>query len=398
MDGHVVHEWKYVGFPSGMIDPKINDGVRGDIFVQFLDKGNDIYSRLFNNFEVAELAWNGGIVWKWGSNTAAGAARQNHDWARLANGDMLLLVSLDHPDRRFGGGVVHDQAIYEIDKSGTIVWRWLAADHLKEMGFSKAGLDLVYSGHSTGDAGGGLLTINSMKILGPNRWYAHGDRRFAPDNILIGSREGDFLAIIDTRTGHLVWRMGPYYPKYPDGPSLRVFDSRLPRAVDGLVGQHDPNMIAEGLLGAGDILVLDNEGSAGYPPAVMGMFQGSRVLEINPVTRQIVWQYSAENSNQMIWTFDTSFMGDARRLPNGNTFVCEAMNGRFFQITPTGRIVWEYVNPHFAQASVGGRLLMTDSTYRAQPVPYDWVPAGTPHSEKAVIPPDISSWHLRESN
>ena len=29
------------------------------------------------------------------------------------------------------------------------------------------------------------------------------------------------------------------------------------------------------------------------------------------------------------------------------------MNGRFFQITPKGKIVWEYVSPYAAQTPVG---------------------------------------------
>jgi len=37
---------------------------------------------------------------------------------------------------------------------------------------------------------------------------------------------------------------------------------------------------------------------------------------------------------------------------------------------------------------------MTNWVYREQPVPYDWVPAGTTHDERAVLPPDLTSFHL----
>jgi hypothetical protein len=61
------------------------------------------------------------------------------------------------------------------------------------------------------------------------------------------------------------------------------------------------------------------------------------------------------------------------------------MNGRLFQVTPTGEIVWEYINPYFADSALGEwRVVHTNRVYRAQPVPYDWVPEATPHSEKAV--------------
>jgi hypothetical protein len=72
------------------------------------------------------------------------------------------------------------------------------------------------------------------------------------------------------------------------------------------------------------------------------------------------------------------------------------MNGRFFQITPSGEIVWEYVSPYFGNAPLGpgGKKIMTNWVYRGQPVPYNWVPDGAPHSERADVPPELSSFHL----
>ena len=62
------------------------------------------------------------------------------------------------------------------------------------------------------------------------------------------------------------------------------------------------------------------------------------------------------------------------------------MNGRIFQITPTGSIVWEYVSPYYAPSPVGGTsgTVRSNWLYRAQPVPYDWVPADTAHAERPV--------------
>jgi hypothetical protein len=47
-------------------------------------------------------------------------------------------------------------------------------------------------------------------------------------------------------------------------------------------------------------------------------------------------------------------MGNAQRLPNGNTLVCEASFGRFFEVTKDGEIVWEYVNPFFGKPLFAG--------------------------------------------
>jgi len=42
-----------------------------------------------------------------------------------------------------------------------------------------------------------------------------------------------------------------------------------------------------------------------------------------------------------------------------------------------------------------GRSVANYQLYRAQPVPYDWVPAGTPHSEKPVTPPSNTQFRIR---
>lgn len=58
---------------------------------------------------------------------------------------------------------------------------------------------------------------------------------------------------------------------------------------------------------------------------------GSRVLEIDPASRSIQWQYTAELSGRPLWTFRTSVGGDAQRLPNGTTLITECVTGRIFQ-------------------------------------------------------------------
>ena len=81
-------------------------------------------------------------------------------------------------------------------------------------------------------------------------------------------------------------------------------------------------------------------GEGGYPPAVMSVLPSTRVLEINPLTRRVVWQYTGSTTS-----FYSPFMGSAQRLPNGKTLIDEGIWGRFIQVTPRHKIVWEYVSP-----------------------------------------------------
>lgn len=178
-----------------------------------------------------------------------------------------------------------------------------------------------------------------------------------------------------------MWTLGPNFP----GPAT---GAKTPRPVDQISGQHDAHLIEPGLPGAGNLIVFDNQGEGGYPPAPLGLNSGSRVIEIDPVKKEIVWQYTGESTGRPGWTFSSTFISSARRLPNGNTLIDEGMNGRLFQVTPAGKIVWEYVSPFFAETPVGGatRGVQVNSNwvYRAQPVPYDWAPAGVSHAEKPV--------------
>jgi len=394
MDGNEVHRWNHMGNPGEVIDPKLTGGARGHVLLQ-LDNIPDPRGGIFTNKTVGELDWDGKTVWEWGEQAPGGAARQNHDWARLANGDTLLLVAIPHAVPLLGTKVIGDQAIYEVTPAGKIVWKWVAGDHLREFGFPPAGMAYLRERvRRNPPEPYGYLEINDMQVLGRNKWFDAGDRRFDPENIMIDARKGNVVLILSKKTGKVVWRLGPVFPGSEFSPDQRIGNKTVPRPVDQISGQHNAHLIAEGLPGAGNLLLYDDEGGAGFPPAALGIYAGSRILEIDPVKKEIVWQYTGENSGRPTWSFFTSFVSNAQRLPNGNTLIDEGMNGRIFQITPDGDIVWEYVTPYPGKAVVNGKLSENSLTYRAQAVPYDWVPEGTTHAERPVKELVVSSFHV----
>jgi hypothetical protein len=410
MDGNEIHSWSRIGFPSEMIDPAIAGGKKGHVLVQ-LENGQSPYGNIFANRKVGEFDWDGNTVWQWGAEAPGGVARQNHDWDRLANGNTLIITTIEHVIPGVSGKPVADQTIREITPAGKIVWEWTAGDHVDEFGITPEGRDLMRKVYANGGGHGmGFLTLNDMQPLGPNKWFDGGDTRFDPENIMIDSREASFVAIIEKRTGKIVWRMGPDYGRTEQvttgtatvaSADLRpVLGTAVPRPIDQTSGQHDAHLIAKGLPGAGNLLLFDNEGMSGFPPSKIGTLQGSRILEIDPIKQEIVWQYTSESSELPIWDFFSSFISSARRLPNGNTLIDEGVNGRLFQVTPKGQVVWEYVNPYFGRQTTGSatdknlKEITTNWVYRAQPIPYDWVPGGTPHSEAGIDPVDVASFHI----
>jgi hypothetical protein len=388
LDGCVRHEWPYAGVPPRILDPALNGGRLGDVGVQ-LTRLEDSPGGIYANETIGHVSWAGEVVWEWGAQAPDGAARQNHDWELLPSGNRLVLVTRPRVVPALGSHVVGDQGLYEVTPEGDIVWDWLAGDHLDEFGFSDDGLQrLRASAEFRPDNPWGYLEINSAKTVGPNRWHRlDPDTPFQPDNILISARKANVVALIDKVSGRIVWRLGPYFDESPGAEHQRINRHDLPRPLDQISGQHNPHVIADGLSGAGNVLVFDNQGGAGYPPAALGIYAGSRVLEIDPQTRQIVWQYTAEDSGLPSWTFHSSFVSNAQRLPNGNTLITEGMHGRLFQVTATGEVVWEYLSPYEGHGVAGepevtlpsvpgvDRLVATRLVYRAQAVPRAWVPA-----------------------
>ena len=227
------------------------------------------------------------------------------------------------------------------------------------------------------------LHINAATYVGPNRWYDEGDERFHPDNVIFSGRHANIVGIV-ARSGEIVWRMGPDFR-----------ETEALREIGQVIGQHHPHIIPVGLPGAGNLMVFDNGGAAGYgeptPAAPNGRNvvarRSSRVLEINPVTMEIAWEYSISGHGS--FRFFSWNVSGAQRLPNGNTLITEGAPGRAFEVTVDGEIVWEYINPFFYESDDARHNI-----YRAFRVPYDWVPQLDRPEERAVVPPHPTEFRI----
>ena len=275
--------------------------------------------------------------------------------------------------------LLEDDRLIEVSWNGDIVWEWVASDHIDELGFSPDARKAIKAASGVNAARGSFdwLHVNSATYVGPNRWFDQGDRRFAPNNVIISSREASLLAIVG-RDGSIVWRLGPDFT-----------ESKELRAIRQIIGQHHAHLIPKGLPGAGNLLVFDNGGASGYgftnpiAPEGRGAFvrPTSRVLEINPVTLELVWSYSNPR-------FFSTNISSAQRLPNGNTLVTAGAGGRMFEVTKEGAIVWEYMYPLFSGAN------SSNAVYRAYRVPYGWIPQITMPKEQRVTPPALGEFKV----
>lgn len=396
MNGNTLRTWpKYTNFMVNMLPG-------GSILGGQVGRITDAYEHEFGADDVVQEAWDGTIEWKFGKavemefgGKTHWSARQNHDIVRegcpvgyyvpdmtpkLENAKTLMLSyrTGEWPEitRDF---LPRASRMIEVTWDGEVVWDWMPAENFEQFGFNDAYRNAIMRRCRNQNG----VFQNTASYVGQNKWFDAGDDRFDPENIITDDR-GTMVYIISKKTGEIVWKVGPYYDREP-----------ALKEMGCVIGPHHAHVIPKGLPGAGNILVFDNGGAAGYgepnPGAPDGTWNAlrdhSRVLEFDPLTLEIVWEFSAMTQgfpDGEEARFYSRYESAAQRLPNGNTLITESRRGRLIEVTPDCEIVWEYISPYNL---MDREDLFFSDIFRAYRFPYDWVPQVEPSAERAVVPP-----------
>jgi len=289
-DGRVVHTWHYAQ-AGGTASAFSGFGMTWH-YAEMLPDGHLV--AIIKDEKILELDWLSNPVWE-------ARLRAHHDFARTPEGHTLVVSRQDRANPWGEGQIALDELV-ELDKKGDAVWIWKYSDHSDEID------SLVTGGLPPADGFRDWPHINTCEIL-PDNPAAAGDSRFRAGNLLLCGRHANAIFIVDRHSGAVVWAWGP----------------------GELEGPHMPTMLANGHL-----LIYDNghhraETARGY----------SRVIELDPLSGEIVWQYLADPPE----SFYSPSRGSANRLANGNTLIAESDRGRLFEVTSEGEVVWEYWNP-----------------------------------------------------
>lgn len=287
-------------------------------------------------FSVIEYDWQSNPVWRYDTTEWT-----HHDILQRENGNYIFLKrsTLPAPEDFSVNGTpvqslgIRSDSILEVNREKELVWQWHVHDHFSFDQCGWRGCDYLevrsldedsskFRGPAARPKDVERITdwshTNTVTELPKNTWYAQGDVRFKPGNLLVIIRNFWTAYIIDKDSGAIVWN----YTGMEQGGA----------PADGLVRGHDIVMIPEHLPGAGNLLVFDNGHES--------IRKFSRVLELNPVSKEIVWEYSDPG------TFFSNAAGSAQRLANGNTLISEDKSGRVFEVTPEKEIVWDVRGPH----------------------------------------------------
>jgi len=247
-----------------------------------------------------EYDWDGNVVWEQRDDN------QHHDARRLASGNTLYIAwrELDAATAaRIKGGIggteadgkIYGDVVRETTPDGDLVWEWSLTD----------------------------LDLDKYPIcpLCTRAEYAHANTcsPLPGGDIMVTFRVLNLIIIIDAQTKAVKWEYQDLALGHPH---------------------------ASYLLENGNILLFAN----GFHGRHADLW--SRVIEIDPVTKESQWQFTADP----VTSFYSGNISGAQRLWSGNTLICEGGKGCLFEVTPAGEIVWEYVSPYDVNHSVFGEV------------------------------------------
>jgi len=292
MEGNVLHEWR-----AEFIDvfPDRADLIQADRTNRWR------YAHLFENGDVLGIYEGAGLVKLtddsevvWGFLGGC-----HHDVDVLDDGTIYVLGRTAHIVHRINPyrPILEDYLIV-LDEDGNELRRISILEAFENSRFANV-LDAACM-ENMGD----IFHTNAIEILDGR--LEDEIPAFREGNVMISIRRLDCIAVLDMEAEEIVWLdMGMW------------------------LKQHQPSVMEDET-----ILLFDNVGHRG----------ASRVIQYDPVTTKITWEYAAEEPG----AFYTKAGGACHRLRNGNTLITESDNGRAFEVTPDGEIVWEYRNPERA--------------------------------------------------
>ncbi len=312
---------------------------------------------------VEEFDWDGTLLWEF--EYASDRYRLHHDIELLPNGNLLMIAwELKTREEAIAAGrnpaLLPDNELWpdmlievrpNAVSGGDIVWKWHMWDHLVQ--------DFDSGKANFGDPAEHpeLMDINFVSGNGGADWNHTNavDYNADLDQIILSLHHMSEIIVIDHSTtsaeaagnsGGNVGRGGDILYRWGNPRTYRAGTT----ADQQLFVQHDAQWIAEGLPGAGNILVFNNGGGRSdgdyssvveiAPPLLSdGSYELAPSGAYGPAAP--LWQYRADDPS----TFYARNISGAQRLPNGNTLICNGPAGTFFEVRPDGKTVWEYVSP-----------------------------------------------------
>ena len=334
MDGQTVHAWcNRIGQPDPSSNP--SSFLLGWHHVELDSQGNLL--AIVPHHALLKLDYNSRLIWK--SDIAA-----HHDIDIAPNGDIYTITEtprrtyiddrpcliLDHEITivcPVDGSIKRSSSIYDVLLSDPLTARTLRgildqrrsqvecahlADRLRGGSRGAQIEGLLDTGVTSGELRDSLCTLkeiptspcdivhlNSVAFL-----EAHPKGLWTQGDLLVSARNLDLVFVVDAQVRRVIWAWGP---------------GKLSR-------QHQPSMLPNG-----NVLIFDNSPNK----------KRSRIIEVDPIGDSVRWVYAGVPPE----SFFCEFAGGCEMLPNGNILVSVSQQGRAFEITRDGWVVWDWLVP-----------------------------------------------------
>jgi hypothetical protein len=301
--------------------------------------------------QIEQYDWQGNVMrsFLWSDSNH----QQHHDIHPMRNGNVLLLAwarKTEAEAKAMGrvdvSGDMWPEEIIEYDPDAdSAVWIWRVWDHIiQDVDSTKPNYGVVRD-HPE------LIDINLGTLFFYGDWVHANivEINEERDEIVFSSHFLNELYVIDHsttteeaagHTGGTSGKGGDILYRWGNPQNYRRGDS-----IDQhFFVVHGANWIEPGLIGAGNILVFNNGDRPG-----MGSDYSS-VEEITPPLDSNGAYYihpdSAFGPAAPAWVYEdagfySGHMSGAYRMPNGNTFITEAVSGRLSEVTHEGQVVWQ---------------------------------------------------------
>lgn len=278
MDGAVVHRWRH--------------SIGGWHYSELLPNGDLL--ALAKDEALLRLDASSKLLWSYPARVHHGAHVSESDDIRVLTRREVLLDSthprvptlVDFVTRLTAGGeFVEEFSLHDLIDGSAFSFLMPSVSHVPFESLTKRDfLDVLHANSVS-------VFDGSLEALGP--LYEKG-------NYLVSFKHISSIAIISGEEDRVLWLWGPM----------------------NVVFQHHPTLLENG-----NILLFNNGN------------EESSVIEIDPLTEKIEWQYGPREG------FFSAARGSAQRLPNGNTLITESDKGYVFEVTTEGKTVWKFANP-----------------------------------------------------
>ena len=384
MKGNVVHQWFHDNQP-GLYQYLGEDG-------SLLRAGRIRRETRFQDANgwggvIEKLDWDGNRLWRF--EYADDNHLQHHDIEELPNGNVLILAWEYHgrddaiaagrdPDLLPDGEVWADSVAEYDPVAGRIVWEWSVWDHLvQDHDSTKANFGVVADHPEKVDVN--FSPKEPLQTPGEADWnHANSvDYNAELDQIVISLRSFSEIWVVDhaTTTEEARGPAGDLLFRYGNPASYRKGKT----ADRTLFAQHDAEWIADGLPGAGRILVFNNglvdRREYSSVDEIIPKMDGDRyVVDDDEAFAAKVRRVHPAREQDRVFA---AIISGAQRLSNGNTLVTYGTYGLIREVTPKGRVVWEYEVPYFAvrpQTPLGNLdfVMKAWRTFRAERYPVSY--------------------------